>query len=1588
MKFIQLWLRAFSLFGFLVLGSGTHLYAAIGAGFSEYYVPGDEEHLVTVFHKMNTVVPVEDDMYTTISVTAIADDTVIHYDHWENGYAADLTIAANADQVITLQKGEVHIFQSRVRTGTNRPSPVINECALVTDTANPPAYTHPCYDGKDRFYTTGGPVTVSRASWTDRLKSVLGIAWEVYPSKALDTTYSIPFSQALDLRGYSDFLDSSYLVQATQDNTEVRIDGILVATLAKGEEYLVLSNTDGDDIVASNPVQIKLIVGNHNRNYEARGFTAVPVSEWSKTYYVPVGSIRTGGGSLRESDVYIYNQHATDLTISYEDKTGSGSFIVPAGEVRSFREGAGRFLAENSSAVLEGDKTFWGIASIDTESATYDWGHSLIPDTYLTDDYLIGWTPGSLPSGSGIISENSSPLFATPTLNGTTIFVDLPPIDGTADLTFPNVNKFDMIRIYDNDSSRRNLTGSHVWSTNPIALVWGEDPAVASTGSPALDMGYTTLPQRDEWLDLAFSANKSTNSPTLGLASGQQATFTLLFQSYQNPMTTIVAKDILPTGWSYVSSSAHITQGDGTVITGAAADPVVSGQELTWDAGKLGGMAVDQNLTVSYDAVTTMAFTDGTITVNQIEANATDTDGTVFNVSDQETTRFVTTPPGRVTGSVLNGVTPLIGVTIEIQDGAGSVVNDVFGNPLTTTTDASGNYSFDNVPLGDYVIVETNLIGYASVSDGDTSDDSDTVANTNTNDDQIPLTIISGEVDADNNFVDIALGSISGTVLADTNNDNTGDAPLSGVSMTLFEVDAVTAATDAGGNPIPAVVTAADGSYTFTNVPAGNYVLKETNPASHASISDTDGANDDAIAVTVVSGPVTGNDFVDTPVSDISGTVLADTNNDNTGDAPLAAATVTLYEADGVTAATDANGTTIAAIDTDGTGVYIFTNVPAGTYVIKEINPVGYISVSDVNGANDDTINITSPVVPVAVTGQDFVDKIVPAPSITLIKTVVSGANGALGDTITYNFEVNNTGNVDLTNVTLTDVNATVSGGPISLAAGAGDNSTFSATHVITAADIAAGSVTNQALVTGTPPSGPDVNDTSDDNSPVEDDPTVTPVAAQNPSISVEKTGTFMDEDHDGYANVGETVSYEFNVTNTGNVILTNVSLIDDNAVITGGPIVSIIPGESDTITFTAMHTLTWQDIIDGKVINQAIVTGKDPQGNDINDISDDPQNPVDYDENNDGEPDDETSTGLPIKPPASTDDTGVGTTGEDVIIDIVNNDTGGTFTLDATTVTLTPSAGATDVVTVDGDVIGFVVPGEGTWSVDETTGEVTFSPEDGYVGDPTPIEYTIEDEQGNETTSEIIINYPPVANDDNATADRDEVVTLDVLANDQNTTDSLDPTTVRLIGPGGNETETLYVLNEGTWTVESNGSVTFEPDMDFSDNASITYIVRETNGDISNEATITIQYPGVPLATDNGIILITEYAPTVIDVLANGDSWGSNGPGTTEITFTQPTYGTVALDDGGTQDDPTDDVLIYTPYPDYNDINDSFTYTITDALGFTSTANVTLYIECGSSQTSDGGDTLGVVGMLIMMFLTATAGLYFIRREEERGEA
>ncbi|MBD3666125.1 DUF11 domain-containing protein, partial [Sulfitobacter sp. TSTF-M16] len=108
------------------------------------------------------------------------------------------------------------------------------------------------------------------------------------------------------------------------------------------------------------------------------------------------------------------------------------------------------------------------------------------------------------------------------------------------------------------------------------------------------------------------------------------------------------------------------------------------------------------------------------------------------------------------------------------------------------------------------------------------------------------------------------------------------------------------------------------------------------------------------------------------------------------------------------------------------------------------------------------------------------------------------------------------------------------------------------------------------------------------------------------PSIVLEKTGAFNDENGDGFAQVDETISYGFVVTNTGNVTVSDITITDPLVTVSGGPI-TLVPGASDATTFTATYSVTQADIDEGQVVNQALASGTDPTGEPVEDLSDDP---------------------------------------------------------------------------------------------------------------------------------------------------------------------------------------------------------------------------------------------------------------------------------------------------------------------------------------------------------------------------------------------
>jgi hypothetical protein len=159
-----------------------------------------------------------------------------------------------------------------------------------------------------------------------------------------------------------------------------------------------------------------------------------------------------------------------------------------------------------------------------------------------------------------------------------------------------------------------------------------------------------------------------------------------------------------------------------------------------------------------------------------------------------------------------------------------------------------------------------------------------------------------------------------------------------------------------------------------------------------------------------------------------------------------------------------------------------------------------------------------------------------------------------------------------------------------------------------------AGDLTNTASVTGTTPDG---------NTTVPHEGNVTTPNTQTPAIALIKKGTFSDTNGNGYADVGETIGYEFNVTNTGNVSLHDV-VINDSRI----QIANLSVGDlniSDSKIVDVNYTITQQDIVDGNITNQATANAKDPSGNSVSDTSDDPDDPTNRDPDRDGDPDDPT---------------------------------------------------------------------------------------------------------------------------------------------------------------------------------------------------------------------------------------------------------------------------------------------------------------------------------------------------------------------------
>jgi len=197
------------------------------------------------------------------------------------------------------------------------------------------------------------------------------------------------------------------------------------------------------------------------------------------------------------------------------------------------------------------------------------------------------------------------------------------------------------------------------------------------------------------------------------------------------------------------------------------------------------------------------------------------------------------------------------------------------------------------------------------------------------------------------------------------------------------------------------------------------------------------------------------------------------------------------------------------------------------------------------------------------------------------------------GDTLSYSFEVTNTGNTTVTGIELTDemLGGVLECGtefPTTLAPG--ESATCGPIdYFLSFDDVDAEGVRNTVKVTG-----------DSQGTPVEStDELLTPITGATPSIDLKKTGEHSDVNGNGIVDVGDEITYTFDVTNTGAITLADIELTDPRL---GGAVEcpeEVLASGSQMTCTGATLTITQEDIDSGSVDNTATVNGKPLNGAD-----------------------------------------------------------------------------------------------------------------------------------------------------------------------------------------------------------------------------------------------------------------------------------------------------------------------------------------------------------------------------------------------------
>ena len=280
------------------------------------------------------------------------------------------------------------------------------------------------------------------------------------------------------------------------------------------------------------------------------------------------------------------------------------------------------------------------------------------------------------------------------------------------------------------------------------------------------------------------------------------------------------------------------------------------------------------------------------------------------------------------------------GVTVQLLDASGNVV-------ATTTTDANGTYSFSKLPDGTYSV---KVVKDGELADTEQTEDPDATKDNASE----PVTL--GEDNPTKDHIDFGYVpdySIHGLVYRDGDRNETHGATEKGYANQTVELR------DKDGKVVATTTTDANGAYSFSKLPAGDYTVKVVKDGALTDLDQTedpDSTKDSASGVISLSNDhrtETDVNFGYIANNSINGTIYRDGDRDGRkGDTEGRYSGVTVQ-------LLDKDGKVIATTTTDKDGKYSFEHLPDGTYSVKVVKD-GALADADQTGDPDNKLDNAS----------------------------------------------------------------------------------------------------------------------------------------------------------------------------------------------------------------------------------------------------------------------------------------------------------------------------------------------------------------------------------------------------------------------------------------------------------------------------------------------------------------------------------------------------------------------------------------------------------------------------------------------------